>query len=268
MKFLDQIAAQILGNGLPPQSITVILPSERAKRYLLNALFKANGGPLISPNIFTIDQWVVALSNKTILHQTSILLSLYQVYEANLQENALSFEDYLTWGPILLSDFDDVDRYLVDHQQLYQNLASIKALESWQIDEDGYSASQQKFMQFWELIPQLHAGLQEKNKAQNACSKAQAYRQIAENPAQYLDKDMFFIFAGFNALSAAEQRIIKYLIDQKQAEFIIDADAYYLENKYHEAGHFQRRNLQFFGLNNPKSLTNRLQTEAYDIKVI
>jgi ATP-dependent helicase/nuclease subunit B len=125
MKFLDQIAAQILGKGLPPQSITVILPSERAKRYLLNALFKANGGPLISPNIFTIDQWVGALSNKTILHQTSILLSLYQVYEANLQENALSFEDYLTWGPILLSDFDDVDRYLVDHQQLYQNLDSI-----------------------------------------------------------------------------------------------------------------------------------------------
>lgn len=268
MKFLDQLAVKILGKGLSAKSLTVILPSERAKRYLLNALFKANGGPLISPNIFTIDQWVVALSNKTILHQTSILLSLYQVYETTLQENALPFEDYLTWGPILLSDFDDVDRYLVDHQQLYQNLASIKALESWQIDEEGYSASQQKFMQFWELIPQLHAGLQAKNKAQNACSKAQAYRQLAENPAQYFDKDMFFIFAGFNALSAAEQRIIKYLIDQKQAEFIIDSDAYYLENKYHEAGHFQRKNQQFFGLKTPEDLTKRLQTEAYDVKVI
>lgn len=268
MKFLDQLAVKILDKGISAQALTVILPSERAKRYLLNALFKANNGPLISPNIFTIDQWVVALSNKTILHQTSILLSLYQVYETTLQENALSFEDYLTWGPILLSDFDDVDRYLVDHQQLYQNLASIKALESWQIDEEGYSASQQKFMQFWELIPQLHAGLQAKNNAQNACSKAQAYRQLAENPAQYFDKDMFFIFAGFNALSAAEQRIIKYLIDQKQAEFIIDTDAYYLENKYHEAGYFQRKNLQFFGLKNPQDLTKRLQTEAFDVKVI
>ena len=268
MKFLDQLAIKILDKGLSAKSLTVILPSERAKRYLINALFKANEGPLISPNIFTIDQWVEALSNKTILHQTSILLSLYQVYETTLQENALSFEDYLTWGPILLSDFDDVDRYLVDHQQLYQNLASIKALESWQIDEEGYSASQQKFMQFWELIPQLHAGLQAKNKAQNACSKAQAYRQLAENPAQYFAKDQYYVFAGFNALSAAEQRIIKYLIDQKQGEFIIDSDAYYLENKYHEAGHFQRKNLQFFGLKNPQELTKRLQTEAYDIKVI
>ena len=268
MKFLDQLAIKILDKGLSAKSLNVILPSERAKRYLINALFNANEGPLISPNIFTIDQWVEALSNKTILHQTSILLSLYQVYETTLQENALSFEDYLTWGPILLSDFDDVDRYLVDHQQLYQNLASIKALESWQIDEEGYSASQQKFMQFWELIPQLHAGLQAKNKAQNACSKAQAYRQLAENPAQYFAKDQYYVFAGFNALSAAEQRIIKYLIDQKQGEFIIDSDAYYLENKYHEAGHFQRKNLQFFGLKNPQELTKRLQTEAYDIKVI
>jgi hypothetical protein len=268
MKFLNQLAIKILDKGLSAKSLTVILPSERAKRYLINALFKANEGPLISPNIFTIDQWVEALSNKTILHQTSILLSLYQVYETTLQENALSFEDYLTWGPILLSDFDDVDRYLVDHQQLYQNLASIKALESWQIDEEGYSASQQKFMQFWELIPQLHAGLQAKNKAQNACSKAQAYRQLAENPAQYFAKDQYYVFAGFNALSAAEQRIIKYLIDQKQGEFIIDSDAYYLENKYHEAGHFQRKNLQFFGLKNPQELTKRLQTEAYDVKVI
>jgi len=268
MKFLDQLAIKILDKGLSAKSLTVILPSERAKRYLINALFKANEGPLISPNIFTIDQWVEALSNKTILHQTSILLSLYEVYETTLQENALSFEDYLTWGPILLSDFDDVDRYLVDHQQLYQNLASIKALESWQIDEEGYSASQQKFMQFWELIPQLHAGLQAKNKAQNACSKAQAYRQLAENPAQYFAKDQYYVFAGFNALSAAEQRIIKYLIDQKQGEFIIDSDAYYLENKYHEAGHFQRKNLQFFGLKNPQELTKRLQTEAYDVKVI
>jgi hypothetical protein len=268
MKFLDQLAIKILDKGLSAKSLNVILPSERAKRYLINALFKANEGPLISPNIFTIDQWVEALSNKTILHQTSILLSLYEVYETTLQENALSFEDYLTWGPILLSDFDDVDRYLVDHQQLYQNLASIKALESWQIDEEGYSASQQKFMQFWELIPQLHAGLQAKNKAQNACSKAQAYRQLAENPAQYFAKDQYYVFAGFNALSAAEQRIIKYLIDQKQGEFIIDSDAYYLENKYHEAGHFQRKNLQFFGLKNPQELTKRLQTEAYDVKVI
>ncbi len=268
MKFLDQLAQDIFSRGIPPKKLTILLPSDRAKRYLINALYKANKGPLISPHILTIDQWVASLCSQDILHPTRSLLELYKVYQEVQKEEALPFEDYLTWGPILLSDFDDVDRYLVDHQQLYKNLASIKALESWQIDEEVYSASQKKFMLFWELIPQLHTGLQEKMKQLNACSKAQAYRRLAENPAQYLDEDMHYLFVGFNALSAAEQRIIKYLIDKKQGEFIIDSDHYYLENKFHEAGDFQRKNLQYFGQKNPENLPKRLQTASYQVKVI
>lgn len=268
MKFLDQLATTILSKGISAKLLTVILPSERAKRYLQNSLYKLNGGPLISPHIRTIDEWIVSLTSQTIMHPTSTLLSLYEVYESTQQQAKPSFEDFISWGPILLSDFDDVDRYLVDHQELYQNLASIKALESWQIDEDGYSASQLKFMQFWELIPQLHTGLQQKNKQQNTCSKAQAYRQIAETPGQFFDTQMYYIFAGFNALSSAEQRIIKYLIDKKQAEFSIDTASYYFENKFHEAGHFQRKNLQYFGQKAPEAMCQSLQTEHYDIKVI
>jgi ATP-dependent helicase/nuclease subunit B len=268
MKFLDQLAKDILQKGHDPKKLTVLLPSERAKRYLLNALFSANNGPLISPHILTIDQWVAALCPQQIMHPTKTLLELYKIYQCALKEEALSFEDYLTWGPILLSDFDDVDRYLVDHQQLYKNLASIKALESWQIDEENYSASQKKFMLFWELIPQLHEGLQQRFKALNGCSKAQAYRQLAETPTLYIDEKMHYLFVGFNALSAAEQRIIKYLIDKKQAEFIIDSDQFYLSNKFHEAGHFQRKNLQFFGQKEPENLRNALQTANFKVKVI
>ncbi len=268
MKFLDQLAHTILEKDRAAESYTIILPSERAKRYLVNSLFRANSGPLLAPNILTIDQWISSLTEQTILHPTKLLITLYQVYLETLQQEALSFEDFLTWGPILLSDFDDIDRYLVDHQQLYQNLASIKALESWQIDEEQYSASQQKFMQFWELIPKLHKGLQAKNKTAGACSKAQAYRLIATSPAAYLDPEAYFIFAGFNALSGAEQRIIKYLIDKKQADFIIDTDSYYYDNKFHEAGHFQRKNSEFFKLKPPAQRSNALLQEAYNVKVI
>jgi hypothetical protein len=79
---------------------------------------------------------------------------------------------------------------------------------------------------------------------------------------------MHYLFVGFNALSAAEQGIIKYLIDKKQAEFIIDSDQFYLNNKFHEAGHFQRKNLQFFGQKQPENLRNALQTASYKVKVI
>ena len=91
MKFLDQLAKDILQKGHDPKNLTVLLPSERAKRYLLNALFTANNGPLISPHILTIDQWVATLCAQEILHPTKALLELYKIYQTKLKEAALSF---------------------------------------------------------------------------------------------------------------------------------------------------------------------------------
>ena len=48
MKFLDRLAHQILAKKVAAQNLYVILPSERAKRYLQNSLFQMNQGPLIS----------------------------------------------------------------------------------------------------------------------------------------------------------------------------------------------------------------------------
>ena len=268
MKVLDKLAIEILAKLGNKQELHIILPSERAKRYLLNALFKQNKGPLLAPTIQTIDQWISELSPKKILHPTRVLLLLFEVYQEVLGAEAQSFEEFLSWGPILMSDFDDVDRYLVNEQQLYKNLASIKALESWQIDEENYSASQKKFMAFWEHISHLHSGLLQKLAAKNAFTKAMAYRFIAENTALLLDEQFHFIFAGFNALSGAEQTIIQFLLNRKQADFLIDTDAYYFENKYHEAGSFQRKNLTHFGLTEAKFMEDQLSKASYKVKVI
>jgi ATP-dependent helicase/nuclease subunit B len=268
MKTLDQLAEEILARLDKKQAVHVILPSERAKRYLLNALYSQNNGPLLAPHIQTIDQWVTELSPKKILHPTRILLILFEVYQEVLGTEAQSFEEFLSWGPILISDFNDVDRYLVNEKQLYQNLASIKALESWQIDEQQYSLSQKKFMAFWEHISDIHSGLLKQLDIKNAFSKAMAYRFIAENPTMVFSEDVFFIFAGFNALSTAEQSIIQFLLKRQQADFFIDADVYYFENKHHEAGAFQRKNLTHFGLPEAKFLRNHLGQETFQVKVV
>lgn len=268
MKVLDKLALEILSHLQNKQELHVILPSERAKRYLLNALFRQNKGPLLAPKIQTIDQWITELSPKKILHPTRVLLTLFEVYQNVLGAEAQSFEEFLSWGPILMSDFDDVDRYLVNEQQLYKNLASIKALESWQIEEENYSVSQKKFMAFWEHISHLHSGLLKVLSAKNAFTKAMAYRYIAENPALVLNDQTHFIFAGFNALSGAEQSIIQFLLKRKQADFFIDTDAYYFDNKHHEAGAFQRKNLAHFGLTEAKFLSTNLGQSAYKVKVI
>ena len=64
MKVLDQLAIEILTQLEKNRELHVILPSERAKRYLLNALFRQNKGPMLAPNIQTIDQhWIKLCRN-------------------------------------------------------------------------------------------------------------------------------------------------------------------------------------------------------------
>ncbi|MEN9743649.1 MAG: hypothetical protein RLZZ65_1454 [Bacteroidota bacterium] len=268
MKILDQLALEILSRLKNQESLHIILPSERAKRYLLNALYTLNKGPLLAPPIQTIDQWIAELAPKKIIHPTRVLLLLFEVYQKHFKADAQPFEDFLSWAPMLLSDFDEVDRYLVDEQQLYKNLASIKALESWQIDEEQYSASQKKFMAFWEHIGDLRSGLSSVLTEKKTLTKAMAYRFVAEQPLIAIQSEAHFIFAGFNALSGAEQSIINYLLQKKQASFFIDTDAYYFDNKFHEAGIFQRKNIAHFGIKEPQFIRKQLSTEPYHVKVI
>ena len=69
------------------------------------------------------------------------------------------------------------------------------------------------------------------------------YRQAVSNIDQYINniEDETIVFAGFNALNAAEERIVQKLIDLNKAEIFWDIDQIFIENKHHDAGLFIRR---------------------------
>jgi hypothetical protein len=269
MKFILQLAKQIKEKNFDLRSLTIILPSERATKYLSEALVSAYGKPIFSPEITTIDRWVKKHS-KPIIDNTRLLISLFEMYRETEEGRNESFEEFLNWGSILLSDFDDIDRYMLDYNQVFKNLKAIKELESWKIDEDKLSQSQKKFMDFWDRIPNYYAQLPENLRAKGFVTAGLAYRQLADNQEVLFDKNdnRYFIFAGFNALSLSELTIIKKLMKRRRAEFIIDADNYYLENKLHEAGAFLRKNLAFLEIKEPQFISNELVKKELNISVV
>ena len=76
------------------------------------------------------------------------------------------------------------------------------------------------------------------------------------------------IFAGFNALTAAEEKLLKFLLDAGKAEIYWDADDYYLSDPRQEAGRFLRQyaNKNTFGPIN--WIENSLQTSEKTVRVI
>ena len=269
MKFLKQLAAHIKDKNYDLRSLSIILPSERATKYLAEALLVEYGKPIFSPEITTIDRWVKKHS-KSIIDNTRLLIRLFEMYRETDEGRFETFEEFTTWGSMLLSDFDDIDRYMLDYTQVFKNLKAIKELESWKIDEEKLSASQKKFMEFWERIPNYYDKLHQKISEKGFVTAGLAYRQLAENPEVLFKKNesQFFIFAGFNALSLAELTIIKKLIRRNRAEYIINADKYYLENPIHEAGAFLRKNIDFLEIKNPLFITDELNNKELNIHVV
>jgi len=271
MHFTDQIATYIKDNNLDLKHLTIVLPSERAKKYISASLFKAYQKPMIAPKMVTIDRWVRDLSDKTVIDKTRVLIRLFdiQLKSAKTIEDH-SFDEFLTWGNMLLSDFDELDRYLLDSKQLFSNLADIKEIENWSFGNDNLTESQKRFMEFWDRLPGYYTELNKVLDAEKVCYMGKAYRHVCENLDVVFaeDKDRHFLFAGFNALSPAEISIMKQLHKMGRGHVLINADKFYLNTESHEAGRFMRDLKQELGISNLPFVEDRLLTEKKEIDII
>lgn len=271
MKFVQKIANYVKENDLPLENLYIILPSERMKKYLHVALFEVYGKPILAPEIKTIDGWVKELSSKTVVDKTRILLELFkiQLKHAKTEEDG-SFDEFLTWGEILLSDYNEIDRTLLDAKQVFKNLAEIKEIENWSFNQDELSPAQLRFMEFWDRLPGYYYELQNVLTDKKVNYVAGAYKELANNidGAFVKNKDAVFLFAGFNALSTAETSIIKQLMRYHRAHFLVNADVYYLDNPRHEAGMFIRQVKKELELTALNFVTNELANKNLAINLI
>ncbi len=269
--FIDRIAEYIYEEELSLEHLTIILPSQRAKKYLQRALFNSYEKPIFSPEIVTMNRWVQDLSPLPVIDPTRALFKLYDVHLTVDKEETQSLDEFLNWGKTLLSDFDEMDRYLINSKDLFKNLADIKEIENWSFNtEEELTEGQKRFMRFWDLLPEYYKVFNERLRQDGECYMGQTYKSLAHHIDRVFEKDeqRHFIFAGFNALSPAEKSIIKQLDKMGRASIFIDADPYYLNNKDHEAGLFLRDLMNRLNTQSLPFTENRLATESKAIKII
>jgi CRISPR/Cas system-associated exonuclease Cas4 (RecB family) len=241
--FVDRIAEKVLEHNLSFEHLTIIVPSQRMIAYLERALFQAVGKPILLPKIQTIDTWMQQLVAEPVIDKTQALFELYRIFEANPIEHDLnSFDSFMTWGHLLLSDFDEIDRYLIQPEQLFKNLRDVREIENWSFNAEKLSIGQQKFMAFWDKLGPYYHAFSERLKILGVTTKGKVYRSVAEEIDRVFKKDnqATFVFAGFNALSESELSVFKQLTSMGRGLVFMDSDVFYLHDVYHEAGAFQR----------------------------
>lgn len=277
--FIEKVAIHIHDQEIDLSHLTIVLPSERAKKYLHSALFETYNKPIIAPNIITMDKWVKSYSPETVIDKTRALIQLYYIHEKSEFKQStpdkesvnITFDEFLKWGSILLSDFNEIDRYLLDAKQVFRNLADIKEIEQWSFnDETKLTETQKKFMEFWDRLPGYYYELNKVLSKEGSCYAGKSFKFLTENISSLFkeDKDATFIFAGFNALSKAELSIIRQLEAMGRAEIFIDADEYYLANKSHEAGSFLRELSSFLDDKKLNFVDDKLRTKNMEVEIV
>lgn len=246
-RFVDKTAAYILKHySDKTDKLCVVVPNKRAGIFIKQALSQLYDKPLWSPQLYSIEEFIVELSGLELVDPIAQLFHFYSIYSAHEKEAAEPFEQFAKWAPVLLSDYNDIDSNLIDADLLFTNLKNIKELESWSLGDTGLTTFQRAYLHFWETIGVYYKQFTQQLLSEHKAYQGLAYRYAAQHIAQLIQKQNWeqILFVGFNALNTSEEKIIQALIKLNKAEIIWDANEYYTNDPLQEAGKFLRKHIK------------------------
>ena len=250
-KFINKIAKRIYDTKQHQlEELNIVLPSKRAGTFFKQALSDLSDGPLWMPKIYSIEEWLEELSGFTIIDKTQLLFEMYVSYQNVFPENERdSFEAFLKWAPMLLTDFNDVDSYFDQPQKLFNYIHQAKKIEAWTPLGGEPSEMVKNYLHFWELMGLLFTDFKARLKEQNIAFQGMAYRKASDYVSKWIAKNKplksSVYYLGFNAMNPCEAHIMQTLIAENIAEVFWDADEYYLKDKKQEAGKYLRQYQQW-----------------------
>ncbi|MDQ6471360.1 PD-(D/E)XK nuclease family protein [Flavobacterium sp. LHD-80] len=243
--FLDKIAAVVIQNyGTKLAETTIILPNKRAKVFLIDALKKETQKTILSPEIISIEDFVQDVAAIRSVDSIELLFEFYEVYlSVTEKQHQQSFELFANWAKTLLQDFNEIDRYLLDPVHVLSYLKDIEDIKKWGIEVENKTKLLEKYIDFWKLLPLYYDSLYNHLLNKGIGYQGLIYREAVNNLNHFSNtvSNRSFVFAGFNALNAAEEKIVQHLLALDQAKIYWDTDQTFLNDPYHDAGLFVRR---------------------------
>ncbi|WP_442787360.1 PD-(D/E)XK nuclease family protein [Flavobacterium suncheonense] len=243
--FLDAISEEIVRHYRDSLStITIILPNKRAKVFLLEALKKQLDKTAFAPEIISIEDFIQEVAGIRSCDSIELLFEFYTMYlSVTPKEQQQEFELFANWAKTLLQDFNEIDRYLLKPAHVFSYLKDIEVLKRWNLQPSETTTLIDNHLEFWSKLPEYYATFYSHLKNKGIGYQGLIYREAVDN-LHYFSEALDgrkLIFAGFNALNQAEEKIIQQLLFNEQAKIYWDIDAVFLNDSLHDAGLFVRR---------------------------
>ena len=269
--FLQLVAHDLytkIGNDL--SRTVLVFPNKRANLFFNEYLAEESDQPIWSPAAMSISDLLQKLSVQKAGDPIRLVCELYKVFKEETGSRE-TLDDFYFWGELLISDFDDVDKNMVDADKLFSNLQDLKNLmDDYEfLDEEQEEAIRQffqnfsierrtelkeKFISLWDKLGIIYHRYRENLAELGIAYEGMLYRNVIEQ----LDTDRLkydkYVFVGFNVLNKVEKEFFQKLQRAGKAMFYWDYDLFYTQRiSKHEAGEFIKRNLIDFPNELPES---------------
>lgn len=269
--FLELIARYISDNYQhSTEKLCIILPNKRGALYLKQHLAKVSNKTIWLPAIISAEDLVAELSGLAAIDSIDLVCELYDAYCEVMQDKAEPFDSFARWGNLMLQDFNEADRYLVDTQALYQNLREIREIENWSLNADTLTGTQHDYVSFMSDMGRIYDVFRGRLLAKKAGYQGLMYREAVEHyqGSPYIAQFEKLLVCGFNALNQAETIIFSKLVQQQKAEMIWDGDSYYADRDEYEAGLFLRKNFRIAAFKKDRFIGHYFREINKEINVI
>ena len=135
--FLNILAKQILSKHSENLTdVVIILPNKRAKIFLLEAFKNNISQNIFAPKIDSIEDFIQDIAGIRNIESIEVLFEFFKVYKQLNATDAEPFENFANWAKTLLSDFNEIDRYLIPPNEILKHLENIKEIEHWSLQPE------------------------------------------------------------------------------------------------------------------------------------
>lgn len=280
LQLVAQDLYQKIGNDL--SRVAIVFPNKRASLFFNEYLAMQSDRPIWSPAYVSISELFRQLSPWKSGDPIRLVCELYKVFREETRSEE-TLDDFYFWGELLISDFDDVDKNLVDADRLFSNLQDLKnIMDDYDfLDSEQEEAIRQffqnfsierrtqlkeKFISLWDKLGDIYHHYRHNLAELGIAYEGMMYRYVMEELQPDKLKYEHYVFVGFNVLNKVETKFFQRLREAGKALFYWDYDVFYTrlprENTppyTHEAGEFILRNLKIFPNELPEAVFDTLR---------
>ena len=237
--------------------------------------------PILAPQMYTINDFFHKMGDVSPVDRVRLLIELYKCYK-DCNPKAETLDEFIFWGDVILGDFNDVDKYLVDPKQLFANISDLKTIQ----DTYSYLSDTQRkaieafvshfsdaagrltvnldtenpdvkgrFLMIWNVLYDIYKSFNARLEEKGMAYEGMVYRKLAESlkgksvsdvMAGVWEEDVNFIFVGLNALNECEKTLLRKLRDCGRAEFCWDYSGKLISDPKNRSSFFMSENVVEF----------------------